>query len=177
MQGLIFFLNFFVQAFLFTLKSFVLFMRFHAKTLCTITLGVLRQTLLFSKGQFLLFSLFFSFFPNISHLTLHFLPLFLQFSLRISHHRVKSNENLRSAIWKLRGSFFLSFFLALSDWKRTNRKERVNKDKMWKKWNDADVSVAFSALKCPFYAVLLRFASALAKVNVHQEKDEKEGKK
>ena len=138
---------------------------------------VLRQTLLFSKGQFLLFSLFFSFFPNISHLTLLFLSLFLQFSLRISHHRVKSNENLRSAIWKLRGSFFLSLFRLISTFKGIKRKERVNKDKEWKKWNDADVSVAFSALKCPFYAVLLRFASALAKVNVHQEKDEKEGKK
>ena len=48
---------------------------------------------------------------------------------------------------------------------------------MWKKWNDADVSVAFSAQKPPFYAVLLRFASALAKVNVQQEKEDKEGKK
>ena len=58
------------------------------------------------------------------------------------------------------------------------KKERVgNKDKGRKKWNDADVSVAFSALKCPFYAVLLRFASALAKVNTPKEKDEKEGKK
>lgn len=93
------------------------------------------------------------------------LPLFLQFSLRFPHHRVKSNENLRSAIWKLRGSFFLSLFPALSDWKRTNRKKQVNKDKGRKKWNDAEISVAFSALKRPFYAVLLRFASALAKVN------------
>ena len=48
---------------------------------------------------------------------------------------------------------------------------------MWKKWNDAEISVAFSAQKSPFYAVLLRFASALAKVNAQQEKDEKEGKK
>ena len=106
---------------------------------------VLRQTLLFSKGQFLLFSLFFSFFPNISHLTLHFLPLFLQFSLRISHHRVKSNENLRSAIWKLRGSFFLPLVQPISASKRTNRKKQGNKDKGRKKWNDADVSAAFSA--------------------------------
>ena len=48
---------------------------------------------------------------------------------------------------------------------------------MWKKWIYAEISVAFSAQKRPFYAVLLRFASALAKVNVQQEKDEKEGKK
>ena len=84
---------------------------------------------------------------------------------------------MRSAIWKLRGSFFLPFFHPPSETKGIKRKEWVNKDKGRKKWNDADVSVAFSALKCPFYAVLLRFASALAKVNVHQEKDEKEGKK
>ena len=48
---------------------------------------------------------------------------------------------------------------------------------MWKKWNDAEISVAFSAQKPPFYAVLLRFASALAKVNAQQEKKDKEGKK
>ena len=84
---------------------------------------------------------------------------------------------MRSAIWKLRGSFFLPFFHPPSETKGIKRKEWVNKDKGRKKWNDADVSVAFSALKCPFYAVLLRFASALAKVNAQQEKDEKEGKK
>ena len=85
--------------------------------------------------------------------------------------------DLRSAIWKLRGSFFLPFFRLISTSKGVNRKERANKDKMWKKWNDAEISVAFSALKCPFYAVLLRFASALAKVNAQQEKKDKEGKK
>jgi len=82
---------------------------------------------------------------------------------------------LRSAIWKLRGSFFLPFFRLISTSKGVNRKKQVNKDNGRKKWNDADVSVAFSALKCPFYAVLLRFASALAKVNVQQEKKDKEG--
>ena len=91
---------------------------------------VLRQTLLFSKGQFLLFSLFFSFFPNISHLTLHFPSLFLQFSLRTPHHRVKLYENLRSAIWKLRGSFFPPLFRVISTFKGIKRKEWVNKDKM-----------------------------------------------
>ena len=106
-----------------------------------------------------------------------FLPLFLQVSLRFSHHRVKLYENLRSAIWKLRGSFFLPLFRVISASKGIKRKEWVNKDKQWKKWNDADVSVAFSALKCPFYAVLLRFASALAKVNVQQEKEDKGRKK
>ena len=53
----------------------------------------------------------------------------------------------------------------------------VNKDKGRKKWNDAEISVAFSALKRPFYAVLLRFASALAKVMATQENNDKEGKK
>jgi hypothetical protein len=43
--------------------------------------------------------------------------------------------------------------------------------------NNADVGVAFSAQKRPFYAVLLRLASALAKVNVQQENKDKEGKK
>ena len=84
---------------------------------------------------------------------------------------------MRSAIWKSRGSFFLPLFQPISVSRGIKRKEWVNKDKGRKKWNDADVSVAFSALKPPFYAVLLRFASALAKVNVQQEKDEKEGKK
>ena len=72
---------------------------------------------------------------------------------------------------------FSPFFRLISTSKGVNRKKQVNNDKGRKKWNDADVSVAFSALKCPFYAVLLRFASALAKVNVHQEKKDKEGKK
>ena len=84
---------------------------------------------------------------------------------------------MRSAIWKLRGSFFIPFFHPPSETKGIKRKERVNKDKVRKKWNDAEISVAFSALKRPFYAVLLRFASALAKVNVQQENNEKEVKK
>ena len=48
---------------------------------------------------------------------------------------------------------------------------------MWKKWIYAEISVAFSAQKRPFYAVLLRFASALAKVNTPKENKDKEGKK
>ena len=78
---------------------------------------------------------------------------------------------MRSAIWKLRGSFFLPFFHPPSETKGIKRKEWVNKDKGRKKWNDADVSVAFSAQKPPFYAVILRFASALAKVNGNTGKE------
>ena len=121
------------------------------------------QTFLASKGQIFLSS-FFSFFLV---LTRPRSSSFLQFSLRTPHHRVNFYENLRSAIWKLRGSFFLPLFRVISTFKGIKRKEWVNKDKDRKKWNDAEISVAFSALKCPFYAVLLRFASALAKVNVH----------
>lgn len=115
-------------------------------------------------------SFFLPFFQILSIWPALFLPLFLQLFLRTSHHRVKSNENLRSAIWKLRGSFFLPLFRVISTFKGIKRKEWVNKDKDRKKWNDAEISVAFSALKCPFYAVLLRFASALAKVNETQGK-------
>ena len=84
---------------------------------------------------------------------------------------------MRSAIWKLRGPFFLPLFRLISALKGIKRKEWVNKDKDRKKWNDADVSVAFSAQKPPFYAVLLRFASALAKVNTPWKNKDKEGKK
>ena len=75
---------------------------------------------------------------------------------------------------EIKRTLFSPFF---STSKGVNRKKQVNKDKGRKKWNDAEISVAFSALKCPFYAVLLRFASALAKVNESQEKEDKEGKK
>ena len=84
---------------------------------------------------------------------------------------------MRSAIWKLRGSFFLPFFHPPSETKGIKRKEWVNKDKDRKKWIYAEISVALSAQKRPFYAVLLRFASALAKVNAKQEKKEKGRKK
>ena len=132
------------------------------------------QTFLASKGQFLFFSHSLNFLPVWPAL---FLPLFLQFSLRPPHHRVKFYENLRSAIWKLRGSFFLPLFQPISVSRGIKRKEWVNKDKDRKKWIYAEISVALSAQKRPFYAVLLRFASALAKVNAKQEKKEKEWKK
>ena len=59
--------------------------------------------------------------------------------------------------------FFLSFFLALSDRKRTNRKKWVNKDKDRKKWNDADVSVAFSAQKSPILCGFIEVCQCISK--------------
>ena len=84
---------------------------------------------------------------------------------------------MRSEMWKISDSVFIPLFRRISTLGGTKKKKQVNKDKMWKKWNDAEISVAFSAQKPPFYAVLLRFASALAKVNAKQEKKDKEGKK
>ena len=97
-----------------------------------------------------------SFHPIFPILTRPFSSLSLQFSLRPPYHRVKLYENLRSAIWKLRGSFFLSLVQPISVSKGIKRKELVYKDKQWKKWNDAEISVAFSAqnpILCGFIEV------------------------
>ena len=96
-----------------------------------------------------------SFHPIFSHFDPPFF-ISLQFSLRTPYHRVKLYENLRSAIWKLRGSFFLSLVQPISVSKGIKRKEWVYKDKQWKKWNDAEISVAFSAqnpILCGFIEV------------------------
>ena len=102
-----------------------------------------------------------------------FLPLFLSNFISVYLIIGSSFMRLTECNLEIKRVLFLSFFLALSDWKRTNRKERVNKDKEWKKWNDAEISVAFSAQKPPFYAVLLRFVSALAKLMCNRKKMKK----
>ena len=91
---------------------------------------VLRQTLLFSKGQFLLFSLFFSFFPNISHLTLHFPSLFLQFSLRQPHHRVNFYETCGVQFGNLEVPFFSLFFSHFRIKRGLTGKNRITKIKI-----------------------------------------------